>query len=150
MLARMQQRGQNPIVELYMEAQTLPDAPSRNLIIEIQGSVYPDQYVVVGGHSDSVSLLVFLVVLHVDIQEGHSHSLLLVYPLLSSIQPLMPHLSLPLSLALSISAPNAPPLSLSLTHTLALSLSGVCSGTLPMGPWMMAGASFAAGRPRAS
>lgn len=60
MLQRMQDRGQSPVVQLYMESQTLPNAPSRNLIIEIPGTAaasaspdQPEEYVVVGGHSDS-------------------------------------------------------------------------------------------------
>ncbi|GAQ81823.1 Peptidase M28 family protein [Klebsormidium nitens] len=53
LLARMQRRGQEPVVELYMEAQTLPDVQSRNLIVEIRGSERPDEVVMFGGHIDS-------------------------------------------------------------------------------------------------
>lgn len=53
MFARMQARGQSIEIELYSEAHTLPDAPSRNLILEIRGSKHPDEYVVLGGHTDS-------------------------------------------------------------------------------------------------
>jgi hypothetical protein len=53
MFARMQARGQDVEIELYMEAHTLPDSPSRNLILEIEGSRFPDEYVIVGGHTDS-------------------------------------------------------------------------------------------------
>lgn len=53
MFGRMQSRGQDIEIELYMEAHTLPDAPSRNLILEIEGSRWPDEYVVLGGHTDS-------------------------------------------------------------------------------------------------
>ncbi|CAM6007997.1 unnamed protein product [Sphagnum balticum] len=53
MFARMQARGQDVEIELYMEARTLPDSPSRNLILEIEGSRFPDEYVIVGGHTDS-------------------------------------------------------------------------------------------------
>lgn len=53
MFARMQARGQSIEIELYLEAQTLPDVPSRNLILEIQGSKHPDEFVVLGGHTDS-------------------------------------------------------------------------------------------------
>ena len=38
---------------MYMEAKQLPDAPSRNVIIEIPGTTKPGEYVVVGGHMDS-------------------------------------------------------------------------------------------------
>lgn len=53
MFARMQARGQDVEIELYMEAHTLPDSPSRNLILEIEGSRFPDEYVIVSGHTDS-------------------------------------------------------------------------------------------------
>lgn len=53
MMQRMQDRGQTPVVRLYMEAETLPDAPSRNVVAEIVGSEFPDEVVVLGGHIDS-------------------------------------------------------------------------------------------------
>jgi carboxypeptidase Q len=53
MLHRMQQRGQRVVVQLKMDARTLPDAPSRNAVAEITGSTSPDEVVVMGGHSDS-------------------------------------------------------------------------------------------------
>ncbi|XP_024532914.1 carboxypeptidase Q isoform X2 [Selaginella moellendorffii] len=53
MLARMQARGQEIVIELYMEAHMLPDKPSRNLIVEIKGAEKPDEVVVFGGHMDS-------------------------------------------------------------------------------------------------
>jgi len=53
MLHRMQQRGQRVVVQLKMEARTLPDAPSRNAVAEIAGSERPDEVVVMGGHTDS-------------------------------------------------------------------------------------------------
>ena len=52
-MARMFARGQKVTVSLYMEAQTLPDAPSRNLIIDITGSTKPNEYVIISGHADS-------------------------------------------------------------------------------------------------
>src|SRR6476646_8166430 len=36
-----------------MEAHTLPDVPSRNVVAEIVGSEKPDEVVVLGGHIDS-------------------------------------------------------------------------------------------------
>ena len=53
MMQRMQDRGQVVRVTLKMEAQTLPDAKSRNVVAEIVGSEYPDEVVVLGGHIDS-------------------------------------------------------------------------------------------------
>jgi len=53
MLHRMQQRGQPVVVTLRMEARTLPDAPSRNVIGELRGSEKPDEVVVISGHMDS-------------------------------------------------------------------------------------------------
>lgn len=52
-LARRQRAGLEDRVRLTMGAQTLPDAPSRNLIAEIRGWQYPDEIVVLGGHIDS-------------------------------------------------------------------------------------------------
>lgn len=53
MLHRMQDRGEKVIVKLMMEARTLPDADSRNVMAEIVGSEKPDEVVVLGGHIDS-------------------------------------------------------------------------------------------------
>lgn len=53
MLSRMAARGQEVVVSLRMDDQMLPDAPSRNVIAEIRGSVNPDEVVVLGGHIDS-------------------------------------------------------------------------------------------------
>ena len=53
MLRRMVERGQQPMLTLRMEARTLPDAPSRNVVAEIRGSERPDEIVVLGGHIDS-------------------------------------------------------------------------------------------------
>jgi carboxypeptidase Q len=53
MLHRMQNRGERIRVHLAMGAQTLPDAPSRNVVAEIVGSERPDEVVIVSGHLDS-------------------------------------------------------------------------------------------------
>lgn len=53
MLHRMQKRGKKIVIELHMEAKTLPDVPSRNIIAEIKGSEKPEELVVLGGHIDS-------------------------------------------------------------------------------------------------
>jgi carboxypeptidase Q len=53
MMQRMQDRGQAVRVRLKMEAETLPDAISHNVVAEIVGSEYPDEVVVFGGHIDS-------------------------------------------------------------------------------------------------
>jgi carboxypeptidase Q len=53
LLHRLQERGDTAVVRLAMEAQTLPDAPSRNVVAELRGSEQPDEVVVVGGHIDS-------------------------------------------------------------------------------------------------
>jgi carboxypeptidase Q len=49
----MQDRGERIVVRLRMEAQTLPDVPSRNVVAELPGSERPQEVVVVGGHIDS-------------------------------------------------------------------------------------------------
>ncbi|MDP2958195.1 MAG: M28 family metallopeptidase [Longimicrobiales bacterium] len=53
MLHRMQDRGERIEVLLQMEAKSLPDAPSRNVMGELVGSELPDEVVVLGGHTDS-------------------------------------------------------------------------------------------------
>ena len=53
MLHRMQNRGDKVVVHLTMEAKTLPDADSRNVMAEIVGREHPEQVVVLGGHIDS-------------------------------------------------------------------------------------------------
>ncbi len=53
MIHRMVDRGEQVVVKLEMEAQTLPDAMSRNVVAEIRGSEKPDEVVVFGGHIDS-------------------------------------------------------------------------------------------------
>jgi carboxypeptidase Q len=53
MLQRLQERGERIEVVLKMEAQTLPEAISRNVIAEIVGWEHPEEVVVMGGHIDS-------------------------------------------------------------------------------------------------
>ncbi len=53
MLRRMQERGQKLTVRLKMEAQTLPDAISRNVVAELVGREKPEEIVLVSGHIDS-------------------------------------------------------------------------------------------------
>ena len=53
MLHRMQNRGDQLVLNLRMSARQLPDAQSRNVIAELRGSEKPDEIVVMGGHIDS-------------------------------------------------------------------------------------------------
>ena len=53
MIHRMIDRGERVELHLSMEAQTLPDAPSRNVMAEITGSEFPNEVIVLGGHTDS-------------------------------------------------------------------------------------------------
>ena len=53
MIHRMTNRGEKVVVHLEMEAHTLPDAPSRNVVGELKGREAPDEVVVFGGHIDS-------------------------------------------------------------------------------------------------
>jgi carboxypeptidase Q len=53
MLARMQERGDSVVVRLSMNAESLPDVISRNVIAEIKGREKADEIVVMGGHIDS-------------------------------------------------------------------------------------------------
>ncbi len=52
-LKRMKAHGQEVTVRLMMEAKSLPDAQSYNVIAEIKGSELPEEIVVLGGHYDS-------------------------------------------------------------------------------------------------
>ena len=53
MIQRLQDAGNTVTVHLDMEARTLPDAESANVIGEITGREKPDEVVVIGGHIDS-------------------------------------------------------------------------------------------------
>ena len=53
MLQRMQNRGDQLVLNLRMSARQLPDAQSRNVVAELRGSEKPDEIVVMGGHIDS-------------------------------------------------------------------------------------------------
>jgi carboxypeptidase Q len=53
MLHRMQDRGERIRITLKMDAETLPDAKSRNVVAELRGREKPDEIVVMGGHIDS-------------------------------------------------------------------------------------------------
>ena len=53
MLARLQKRGKNLKVKLYMEAKDEGQVPSANVLAEIVGSEKPEEIVVIGGHLDS-------------------------------------------------------------------------------------------------
>lgn len=53
LLRRLYERGQKPVVELFSEAKSYPDAPSRNLMGELPGGEYPNQIIAAGGHIDS-------------------------------------------------------------------------------------------------
>jgi carboxypeptidase Q len=52
-LQRLEDRGERPVVRLLMEAQTLPDVPSANVVAELRGREKPEELVVLGGHLDS-------------------------------------------------------------------------------------------------
>lgn len=53
MMQRMQDRGQPVRVRLRMDAETLPDVRSRNVVAELVGREKPEEVVVLGGHIDS-------------------------------------------------------------------------------------------------
>lgn len=53
MLQRMIDRGEKILVRLKMEAKTLPDAKSRNVVAELVGREKPEEIVLVSGHIDS-------------------------------------------------------------------------------------------------
>ena len=53
LMQRLADAGTRVVVHLEMEAHTLPDADSANVIGEIPGREKPDEIVVIGGHIDS-------------------------------------------------------------------------------------------------
>jgi carboxypeptidase Q len=53
LMRRLVASGERVEVELRMEARTLPDVPSRNVVAEIRGRERPEEVVVLGGHIDS-------------------------------------------------------------------------------------------------
>jgi carboxypeptidase Q len=52
-LQRMQDRGQKLEINIKLQAKTLPDAESANVVAEIKGREKPEEVVVIGGHIDS-------------------------------------------------------------------------------------------------
>jgi carboxypeptidase Q len=53
MIARFSERGVSVVVNLKMEANTLPDAESANVVAELRGREKPEEIVVIGGHIDA-------------------------------------------------------------------------------------------------
>ena len=53
MIGRLLKLGKEVVVNLKMEARTLPDAPSANVVAELRGTTRPDEVVIIGGHIDS-------------------------------------------------------------------------------------------------
>lgn len=53
LISRLLKRGEKVVVRLSLEAQTLPDAPSANVVAEVRGRERPDEIVLIGGHIDS-------------------------------------------------------------------------------------------------
>jgi len=53
MIARLNERGVTVVINLKMEATTLPDAESANVIAELRGREKPEEVVVIGGHIDA-------------------------------------------------------------------------------------------------
>lgn len=53
MLQRMQNRNQKAELLLEMESHFVTGANSNNLIAEIEGSTFPNEVIVMGGHIDS-------------------------------------------------------------------------------------------------
>jgi carboxypeptidase Q len=56
LLQRWQDRGERIRLRFKLAAETRPEVASRNLIAEFTGREIPDEFVVVGGHSDSWDL----------------------------------------------------------------------------------------------
>jgi carboxypeptidase Q len=52
-LQRMQDRGTKVVLRLKMDAKTLPDVESANVVAELRGRERPDEVVLISGHFDS-------------------------------------------------------------------------------------------------
>lgn len=52
-MRRLQQRGETIRLHLEMGAQTLPDAPSANVVAELRGTEKPEEVILLTGHLDS-------------------------------------------------------------------------------------------------
>lgn len=52
-LHEMLAKGTKVTANLHLHCQILPDAPSHNVVGELRGTAFPNQYIVVGGHLDS-------------------------------------------------------------------------------------------------
>lgn len=52
-IARLQAKNIPVVIKMVMEAQTLPESESANVVAELRGSTNPDEIVVIGGHIDS-------------------------------------------------------------------------------------------------
>jgi carboxypeptidase Q len=52
-IQRLQDRGVETVLRLRMQARTLPDAQSANVVGEIRGREFPHEVVLLGGHFDS-------------------------------------------------------------------------------------------------
>ena len=53
LLQRLQDRGERIVIRLKMQAKFEADVTSKNIIAELVGSEFPDEVIVMGGHSDS-------------------------------------------------------------------------------------------------
>lgn len=56
LIHRLAAKGERVTMQLVLTPQTLPDAPSANVVAELKGSKYPDEIVLIGGHLDSWDL----------------------------------------------------------------------------------------------
>lgn len=53
LFARLISYGFSPMLKLEIDCETLPDAPSGNIIAEFKSEVEPEQIIALGGHTDS-------------------------------------------------------------------------------------------------
>ncbi len=53
LIQRLYDRGERIEINLKIDAKTLPDTESRNVIAEIRGTEHPEEIIVLGGHIDS-------------------------------------------------------------------------------------------------
>ena len=53
MFGRLQERGERIVLHLRMDARSVADRWSRNVIAELPGSEFPEEIIVLGGHIDS-------------------------------------------------------------------------------------------------
>lgn len=73
MLHRMQERGDVITMTLFMGAENVGRAESRNIIAELLGTEFPNEVVVIGGHIDSWYAAILKAWVLMSLMQGRWH-----------------------------------------------------------------------------